>query len=155
MKPFNDYPQRGRTLLGRFSCNGNCRKQYGLRLQRLTGQTQCAYCGQSLVDTYAHWLLLSVDHVVPRAAGVKVGIDGRYLNDYINCVLCCSGCNGFQWPADGLTVPCSDEGFVALRGDVFRRKSDWLIGRREEEQDFFSSHPWSRRRVSQILRDPV
>ena len=147
MKPFDEYPNAARELLGRLSLQGSCRHEYGLTLQQFAGQTTCAYCGQSLVDTYAHWLLLSVDHVVPQSAGRKAGIENHYLEDRANCVLCCSGCNGFQWKGD-LTAPQSAEEFITLRDDVFRRKAEWLIERRTSEQEFFGTRPWEQRSIS-------
>ena len=55
----------------------------------------CAYCDVSLVDDYYHWLLMSVDHVVPSSEAKRLGIPVASYEDYINLVLCCSGCNGF------------------------------------------------------------
>ncbi len=66
MEPFASYPEQGRKPLGRpRDLTGARRSGYGLSLQRMTGQSACAYCGLSLVDTYEHWLLMPVDHVVP------------------------------------------------------------------------------------------
>lgn len=66
MLPFEVYPERGRALLGPIR-GSNCRKGYGLKLMRVTGQTCCAYCGISLVEPYTNWLQMAVDHVVPRS----------------------------------------------------------------------------------------
>ena len=66
MNVFDRYPLGGRVLLGRpKNLTGACRSGYGLELQRRTGETSCAYCDVSLIDEYHHWLLLSIDHVVP------------------------------------------------------------------------------------------
>ncbi len=66
MEPFASYPEQGREPLGRpRDLTGARRSGYGPSLQRMTGQPACAYCGLSLVDTYEHWLLMPVDHVVP------------------------------------------------------------------------------------------
>src|SRR5215211_1072028 len=43
VQPFDSYPHGGRALLGRRT-GGNARWEYGLKLQRLTGQTRCAWC---------------------------------------------------------------------------------------------------------------
>ena len=97
MEPFFSYPGHGRQPLGRpRDPTGACRSGYGLGLQRLTGQTSCAYCGVSLVDTYAHWLLLSVDHVVPRGEAQRLGVAATLYEDAINLVqpryrLACAG----------------------------------------------------------------
>ncbi len=66
MNPFEVYPGAGRVLLGKPKNTSNCRYGYGLELQRLNGQTNCAYCQVSLIDDYYHWLLMAVDHVVPK-----------------------------------------------------------------------------------------
>ena len=65
MKPFDSYPGDRIELLPR-SGGANARREYGLKLQRLTGQSSYAYCGVSLVDDYYHWILLNVDHVYTR-----------------------------------------------------------------------------------------
>ena len=53
MKPFDDYPESDAELLPR-STGDNARHGYALQLQRLTKQTECAYCNVSLVDDYGH-----------------------------------------------------------------------------------------------------
>ena len=95
MNVFDRYPSGGRALLGRQELTGACRSGYGLELQRLTGESNCAYCDVSLVTDYDHWLLMSIDHVVPGGEARRVGIDAQFYEDAINLVLCCSGCNGF------------------------------------------------------------
>jgi hypothetical protein len=121
MMPFDAYPHRGRRPIGRLT-GENCRHDYGLRLQKLIGLTKCAYCSLSLVDTYDHWLMMTVDHVVPRHAGEELGITSDWLEDYWNVVLCCSACetfgNLFPLEAD-VTCPDNGEEFVALRDRIF------------------------------------
>jgi hypothetical protein len=144
--PFDAYPRRGRVLLGRpRDTSGTCRGGYGLGLQRLTGQAACAYCGQSLVDDYRHWLLMAVDHVLPRGEAVRLGIPARFSEDAINLVLCCSGCNGFgnryrcdEAPRANWTL---DE-FLALRDCVFRDRDRRIAIRRAQEGALFRSRPW-------------
>ncbi|MDQ3466693.1 MAG: hypothetical protein M3411_00465, partial [Chloroflexota bacterium] len=77
MNPFDRYPNGGRTLLGR-SKGGTARRVYGLHLQQITGQSICTYCGLDLVSEYQHWLLLSVDHVIPTAEARRLGIPLDY-----------------------------------------------------------------------------
>jgi hypothetical protein len=146
MNLFDRYPLGGRTLLGRLrNLTGACRSGYGLSLQRLTGETSCAYCGLSLVDDYYHWLLMSIDHVVPVAEARRVGICSQFYEDAINLVLCCSGCNGF-----GNRYRCKAEisenwtldEFVALRDKVFADRSESIATRREKEWTFFQAQPW-------------
>ena len=63
MRPFDDYHGGGYTMLPKLK-GGNARQDYGHWLVE-RGQTSCAYCKMSLVDSYEHWLLLTVDHVIP------------------------------------------------------------------------------------------
>lgn len=74
MKPFDDYPEGGRVPLGTPRNWNNCRYGYGLELQQRTAQTRCAYCDVSLVDDYYHWLLMCVDHVVPKGQAAMLNI---------------------------------------------------------------------------------
>jgi hypothetical protein len=146
MNVFDRYPLRGRTLLGRpKDLTGACRSGYGLGLQRLTGETSCAYCGVSLIDDYHHWLLMSVDHVVPGGEARRVGIDAQLYEDAINLVLCCSGCNGFgnryRCVADPQSV-WTLEGFLALRDRIFAERFERIAARRAAEIAFFESGPW-------------
>jgi hypothetical protein len=148
VEPFNQYPGGGRAPLGRPKRTDNCRYGYSLELQRRTGQTRCAYCAVSLVDDYYHWLLLSVDHVVPRGEALRLGIPAEYTEDFFNLVLCCAGCNGF---ANRYVVPPTPESalpvwgldrFLELRDRVFADRSRRIAERRAAEQAFFDSRPW-------------
>lgn len=144
--PFDHYPGEGATLLGKCA-GGNCRHEYGLKLQRLTGQTSCAYCELSLVDTYEHWLLMSVDHVIPMRTGLELGIEPSWLEDFCNTVLCCSGCNGFKnrfkLPSTS-EVPSESKGFVELRDAIFATRKELILTAREKEREFYSSRPWEK-----------
>lgn len=146
MRVFDMYPYAGRALLGRpRDLTGACRSGYGLGLQRLTGQTACAYCGVSLVDTYHHWLLMSVDHVVPSGEARRLGVGAQYFEDAINLVLCCAGCNGFgnryrcEAPAQRIWTL---DGFLALRDFMFDDRFQRIAIRRATEIDLFDSRPW-------------
>jgi hypothetical protein len=156
MEPFIRYPRQGRELLGRpRDTTGACRSGYGLGLQRLTGQTTCAYCGLSLVDTYNHWLLLSVDHVVPRGEAMRLGVVATLYEDAINLVLCCTGCNGFgnryrcdALPRDSWTLA----DFLALRDHVFVDRLQRIASRRNQEEALFASRPWETSRPTSHMR---
>ena len=144
MIPFDIYPNRGTTLFGK--CGGaNCRHDYGLKLQRLSGQTACGYCGLSLIDTFEHWLLMSVDHVVPTRTGLAIGIPPIWLEDFCNTVLCCAACNGFsnrfKIPAT-VSLPTGIEEFIALRDDMFLARKELILAAREREREFYQSRPW-------------
>lgn len=51
MKAFDRYSEEGEVLLPKAPFD-NTRHGYGMALQRLTGQTTCAYCDVSLVDNF-------------------------------------------------------------------------------------------------------
>jgi hypothetical protein len=144
---FDRYPNSGRQLLGRPSSgDGTCRSGYGLALQRLTGGSTYAYCGVSLVDDYHHWLLMSIDHVVPSAEARRVGISPSFSEDAINLVLCCAGCNdsGNRYrceigPRENWTL---DE-FLTLRDAIFADRFQRIAMRRAREMTVFESKPWA------------
>ena len=146
MNLFRRYPKQGRESLGRLqNLTGACRSGYGLALQRLTGQSSCAYCGVLLTDTYDHWLLMSVDHVVPQGEARRLGIPIGWYDDAINQVLCCSGCNGFgnRYGCAALPQECwTLEQFVALRDAVFADRTRLIAARRARELALFASKPW-------------
>jgi hypothetical protein len=111
----------------------------------LTGETSCAYCGVSLVADYHHWLLMSIDHVVPSGEARRVGIDAQLYEDAINLVLCCSGCNEFgnryrcvSEPQPAWTL----EEFLALRDRIFDERFERIAARRAAEIAVFESSPW-------------
>jgi hypothetical protein len=143
MEPFAGYPSwlehNPRCLRG-----SSCRTGYGLLLQQITRQTQCAYCGQSLIDTHEHWLLLSVDHVLPdymkRHEGWREWVDNAN-----NMVICCAGCNGFingyRLPPE-TSAPTNFAEFVELRNWVFSGKKAHALDRLAREQEFYRSRPW-------------
>ncbi len=122
------------------------RRAYGLCLQRLTGQTECAYCEVSLVDDYYCWLLLSVDHVIPVAECNRLGIPFEWAQSYSNTVLSCFGCNGFDnhytIQRDEATGRWSLDRFFALRDRVFEDRKDRIARRRADEIGFYESRPW-------------
>lgn len=155
MNPFDAYPDEGQALLGRPKNTGNCRRGYGVELQRLTGQTNCAYCGVSLVDDYYHWLLMSVDHVVPQGEAQRLGILLTYYKDFINLVLCCAGCNGFDNRYPIPNKPQSQwnlQEFLILRNETFAVRFQRIATRREAEQKFYSDS-WGAHLTTTLSRD--
>ena len=148
MQPFDQYPGDGQRLLPRLK-GDNARRGYGLKLQQQTGQRVCAYCGVDLVSDYHHWLLLTVDHVIPAAEGLRLGMPVEMIHSYSNLVLCCSGCNGFGnryavkdvMPQDHWAV---DE-FFKLRNQVFVTRQALIKDRREEEMRTFNKGRWNDR----------
>ena len=146
MVPFDNYPRDGAELLPRMA-SGSARRDYGLKLQVLTGQTYCAYCGTSLVDSFEHWLLLSVDHVIPSSEYKRIGMPADWGESYSNIVLCCMGCNGF---GNRYRIPWDESGeswaldrFFSLRNRVFDDRKSKILSRRAEEIRFFENKSWS------------
>lgn len=145
MEPFGFYPGEGRELLGQPNRTDNCRHGYGIELQKMTGLMHCAYCGVSLVDDYYRWLLMVVDHVVSVGEAKRLGIQSEYRGDFINMVLCCAGCNGFNPRYKVEREPQSDwtvAEFVALRDQVFADRSQLIAKRRAEEIAYYNGKPW-------------
>jgi hypothetical protein len=159
VNPFQSYPDLGRKHLGKM-CGGHCRKDYGLALHRITGQTACCYCRISLVDTYDHWLLMSCEHVISEKKGSKhLGIPLWVLDDYSNLALCCSACNAFSqtykfsqevienWKVLTAKAPqWSDtlwQEFFGLRDRVFAEKVVLVETRHVIERCLFQDH-WMR-----------
>ena len=147
MNPFGSYPKCGEVGPRPFRGMTTCRTGYGAKLQKLTGQTTCAYCGVSLVDTYEHWLLTAVDHVIPRSSIPKAEREAwrRWVDSLHNVVLCCSGCNGFlnrspvPLPAQ---VPCSFEEFCRIRDEAFEVRLKRVQPRLCQERATYRSKPW-------------
>ncbi len=145
MKPFDGYPGGGYTILPKLK-GGNARQEYGHWLVE-NGQTSCAYCGMSLVDSYEHWLLLTADHVIPvsdkdRKEGHWLGIAKSWHESYSNIVLACSGCNGFR---NRYTAPrepgasWEESDFFEFRDRVFTEKAARISEARSHEIRFYSN----------------
>ena len=148
MKPFDDFPGHGKQPLGRPRTGAACRTGYGLALQQMTGQTACAYCKVDLTDNYYRWLLMQVDHVIPVSVGRLLGIPDDYIEDAVNKVLACSGCNGFlnrySPPIEAIESWTLDK-FVELRDTVFADRQRKVADRRTTELEIFKSKPWETR----------
>lgn len=152
MKPFDEYPGGGREPLRRRT-GAACRDGYGFQFQEITGQTHCAYCGVSLVDNYYHWLLMAMDHVIPLSQARKLKIPGKWYDNCINVVLCCSGCNGFDnryvipdkiLEECGITAQSEEdwkiEDFLQLRDQVFKYRYERIAVRRAAEENKFKDN---------------
>ncbi len=158
MKPFEEYPEGGYTILPTLK-GSNARKEYGHWLVK-RGQTSCAYCAVSFIDRYEHWLLLTVDHVIPvsdkdRKNGHRLGLKKSWHESYSNIVLACSGCNGFRnryeigW--QGHKESWSESEFFELRDRVFKEKSSLIEEARKAEIAFFRKHVESSARIPDSL----
>ena len=140
MDPFERYPGGGRVPLGRPRNTSDSRRGYGLEVIRLSGSSLCAYCGVDLLSDYYRWLLLQVDHVVPRSVAQVHRIDKVLCEDFINLVLACSGCNGlenqYSVPIEGGGI-WTIENFVNFREKVFAARFAKIAVRRSNELAFF------------------
>ena len=65
--PFDSHPGKGRRLLGERT-GASCRREYGHRLQRLTGQAR-VNSDLDLAGTFGHLLIVSVDDAIPTETG--------------------------------------------------------------------------------------
>ena len=145
MKPFDDYPEDGVTILKRMG-RANARREDGLWLIKNAGQDRCAYCEISLVDDYYHWLLLNVDHVIPASECKRLGIPNDWHHSFTNTVLACFGCNMFdnrysiEWEKPKTASEWTEQAFVSLRDKVFTERKERILKRRSEEIAFFKQH---------------
>ena len=147
MLPFDMFSGRGRQRLGAPPNWSNSRHGCGLAVMQKTGQHRCAYCGVDLTHDYYSWLLLNVDHVVPKAMWDRLGIPNELGDDFSNLALACSGCNPFcnrdDYPEEAMPVGgWTDEVFFALRDRVFQKRYARIAERRMREMRFFDSRPW-------------
>ena len=145
MKPFDDYPGKGNSILQKMS-GENARQGYGKWLMDNASQYSCVYCGVSLVDDYYHWLLLNVGHVIPAKECTRLGIPNEWHDSYTNIVLACSGCNLFEnrfrieWEEPKATNEWTDLAFVSLRDQVFKERKERILKRRRDEVAFFTKY---------------
>lgn len=147
MIPFDSYPKNGRGLLGTIR-GSNCRKGYGLKFMRITGQTHCAYCNMNLSAPYENWLQMALDHVVPQSVCAAFSLSAEWTHDASNMVLACAACNGFgnrYRPKEQTPCPTSIEGFYDLRDQVFAERSVNIREKHEAEKAFFNERPWLQR----------
>jgi 5-methylcytosine-specific restriction endonuclease McrA len=145
MMPFDRYPDNGKKLLP-VPNRANTRREDAPKLQRLTGQTACAYCGVDLIGEYYRWLLTSLDHVIPTSEGRKLGIPEDWCESFSNTVICCGGCNGFdnrfKITSEGRRSSWKLQQFFALRDRVFADRRERIRERRDDEIRFFETRPW-------------
>ena len=144
MMPFDSYPQRGRVLLGTIR-GSNCRKGYGLKFMRITGQTNCAYCQMDLTEAYENWLQMALDHVVPRSVCLGYSLSDDWTHDASNLVLACAACNGFgnrYKPHKTTQYPTSLEAFYDLRDQIFAERSENIRTKHDSERAFHGRRPW-------------
>ncbi|MGA2263276.1 MAG: hypothetical protein ABSH28_17810 [Acidobacteriota bacterium] len=140
--PFLAYPGRGRRLLGQ-QAGANCRHDYGLTFARITGITNCSYCGVDLRSDYRAWLAVALDHAVPASVCRDLGIPVNWANDYANRVLACSACNSFD-NRYRLTfvvgAPATLDEFFDLRDKVFQDRVGRIRACHDRERRFYEDN---------------
>lgn len=144
MELFDSYPEWRDDIPQRLH-GAQCRTGYGAELQRLTGQTRCAYCGMDLVDTFDHWLLLTVDHVIPLStASGKSAKWKPWLASIHNLVIACSACNGFanRFRPEVGGPPQTYDDFRSVRDRVFVCRKRLVCERRGREHQSYGEKPW-------------
>jgi hypothetical protein len=145
MKPFETYPDDRMIVLPKMT-GANCRHEYGLKLQQLTKQNKCAYCGIDLTSDYYKWLLLSFYHLIQVNECKRLGIKETWAQSYSNLVLCCLGCNSFsnryQIQKYQRLPEWTLQAFFNLRDAVFIERKKIIDNKRVTEMEFFSGRPW-------------
>jgi len=136
MSVFDDYPDKGKRLLGKPQ-GATARHDYGPQVAQYSGWV-CAYCGRDLLTSYESWLDLQVDHVVPMYS-MKHGFHEDWVLDIANCVVCCAACNAFLngYRIDPTRLPSNDVEFFQLRDSVFAEKKNLACKRHEEEREYW------------------
>lgn len=143
MKPFDNYPEGGATILKKMGRN-NARREDGLWLMLEAEQKTCVYCEISLVDDYYHWLLLNVGHVISPGECARLGIPTDWHHSFSNAVLTCSGCNTIdsvyqiEWQEPQKAQDWTAQQFIDLRDRVFEERKKRILERRDGEVSFFN-----------------
>lgn len=132
MKPFDNYPNGGRSLCEPL-LGDNCRYSYGHVVVYYCG-TDCVYCGADVAKDYRAWLSLSVDHVIPQNK-LRDNYNEKWIYDLSNQVTCCRACNEFlnRFPVNSPPPQTLSE-FHDLRDQVFADKRELARKRHAEEQ---------------------
>jgi 5-methylcytosine-specific restriction endonuclease McrA len=136
--PFTNYEGGGRIRLKRPpQGNGTARSGYGPPVFKQCGYT-CVYCGLDMRASFANWLQLSVDHVIPRQM-TSSDFKSELVEDITNLVTCCRACNDFgnRYRVDA-SAPATDADFYDLRDRVFRRRKLAILKKRAAEEVTFS-----------------
>lgn len=138
MKPFDDYPGGGKRILKKMgrTC---ARREDGLWLMQNALQDSFAYCDVSLVDTYHHWLLLNVGHVVPARECARLGIPDAWHHSFLSCFGCSLFDNRYRvtWQVPKAPDDWTVRGFITLRDGVIKERRRRIGERRACEISFF------------------
>ena len=94
------------------------------------------YCGVGGTDET--WLNLSVDHVIPRGDGTKLGYPDEWIEDITNLVTCCRACNEFlNSHRVNEPPPLTLDEFYDLRDRHFTAKREQALARHEQERGWY------------------
>ena len=150
MLPFDTYPENGREFFGQ-NPGTNARHNEAPKLIKETQQRRCAYCGVDLTSNYHQWLLITIDHVVPKQLAELLKIPTDFWNDYANCVLACSGCNGLcnqiykdleSAPPQPPGIQSDEQAFFDYRDSVFKDRHWRIAQARMAEMRYFDQRRW-------------
>ncbi|WP_348262864.1 HNH endonuclease [Telmatobacter sp. DSM 110680] len=142
--PFDAYPGGGREQLEQRP-GFNTRHADAPEFMRITGVTNCAYCGLPFTARFEDWLTMVLDHVVPQSVCKSMGIDAIWVWNYSNAVLACGACNGFcnRFKVEvDCTVPKTLPEFYDLRDRIFLERRNLILARRGKERTYFDTKPW-------------
>ena len=129
MGPFDCYPGGGYELENPSPAGGGQACEGGVEAVLHCCGWECAYCGMDLRNRYETWLMVTVDHVVPRSA-TCAGIQLAWLDNLANQVTCCSACKSFVSRIQVREpVPRTLEAFFELRDQLFERKTVYALRR--------------------------
>jgi hypothetical protein len=152
--PLDQYPTLDLSSLKSLNTdNDTFRKKYGIEMYKLIGGPKCkellrcAYCGFPF-DNFMNWLMMSVDHVVPKVAASKLKINRDIWDSILNLVFCCRICNdfnrGLKEEAKALEIlpyqpkeGASPEEFLRLRQATFPRRLEDIANKRVEAQQIY------------------
>ena len=147
MLPFDAYQDAGRKAGVRLKGEVT-RREDAPRLIKYSNSHHCGYCGLCLTDSFERWRLITIDHVVPKALCEQLKLDPEWIDDFCNCVLACSACNGYQQKRDELLDLARGnssktwDNFLILRNKFFENRKRWILEKRRDEMEFFVSRPW-------------
>lgn len=157
--PLDQYPTFNLMTLKALNTDNNTFRRkggYGLGLYQHIGQKpellRCAYCGV-LFDNFTRWLMISVDHVVPKAAAIALEVDKNLWDSVLNLIFCCRICNDFNeglkhskreevlkilppYEPELVKLP---EGFLRLRKATFPRRLEYIVTKRADAQQIYQS----------------
>jgi hypothetical protein len=124
------------------------------------GDLDATYCHRELESSYEAWLDLSVDHVVPRYLVRVAGFPSEWIEDLLNLVTCCRGCNEFlNGYRVSVEVPPNLAAFLVLRDTVLADKRSRAAKRHDAERHRFDLWQHTLGRVpaqrAAAARDPL